>query len=448
MDLNITLPVTFYLGIILIFICCKIDMEKCCCLVLISSVFLGVSFVNILGNSIIVYHVCSLVLFIKFFRRKVKCREKFIIKKEKIGSLYFFLIYCFFSIFVVCFRETTLVSAVDPGTELSHFKFQQFTQYMYLFHAFVMMYMIYRLLQDGDITMDKLWKCIDIMYLTVVIIGFIQLFVPVDIFNFFLKNDANGAVRQSAMLGNIKIVRIDSTFPESSMLTVFLVPILAVYIYDISKKVTLKKVLFVICGLLIEILNQSSSFIIGIAAFVAGLFMINIVRIKNDRQTIKVNKKKLSVVLIIVFSVLFVFKDLIMSSLILFYDKVTLQHGSGRARFGTMKGALQVFKDNPLLGLGFGTMRSMDLFSNWLGQLGIVGLLLYLVPVGLLLFRLLLRKEQEGNRFFLLIVIYNAIMFAAVPEFRFLFIWMYYAMAFYYIETTDNKQEHIIKNQT
>lgn len=439
MDLNIALPVTFYLGIILIFILYKIDIEKCCYIVLISSVFVGAAFINILGNSITVYHVCSLVLFLKFILNKIKKKNKLNLKKEKIYNLFYFLIYCFFSIFVACFiKEEIIVYGVDVGKVTAHFNFQQFTQYMYLFHAFVMMYIFYKLLSDKTMTISNCWKCIDYMYLTVICIGFIQLVLPVNIFNSIFKNDCIGSVNQKILIMNQEIVRIDATFPEPSMLTLFLVPIIGIYLYEIIEKQNFKKIIFFILGVIIELLNQASSFIIGIVSIIIGILIVQITKYTKYKKTIKIDKQKLIINCAIIFLIVYTFKNLIIKDILLFLSKLTMRHDSGMTRFQTMQLAIQAFRKNPLLGIGFGTMRSMDLFSNWLGQLGIVGMLLYLMPIGSLLINLLKQTEVESNKLFLLIFVYNIIMFAAVPEFRFLFIWMYYAMAFYWFEMKNS----------
>lgn len=445
MNLEIALPITFYLGIILIFLLCKSRIEQNCYIVFVSFVFVGMAFINILGNSIGVYHVCSLILFLKFFLDRVKKKESFFRKKEKINSLYFFLVYCFFSIFVICFREEILVYGVDPGKQIAHFSFQQFTQYMYLFHAFVMMHVFYKLLLSKTISIDKLWECIDIMYLLAVCIGFIQLFIPVKLFNFLFKNDSIGSVNQSISIMGNKIVRIDSTFPEPSMLTLFLAPIMGVYIYEIIQKQEIKKIIFVVMGVGIELLNQASSFIIGMAAAVIGILGIQILKYVKYGAVIKISKKKLIINFAGLFFILFIFKNLLVKDITLFLNKLTIRHDSGIIRFRTMQLALQAFKNNPILGIGFGTMRSMDLFSSWLGQIGIMGLVLYFVPVGFLSIRLLRQYKVECNKLFLLIFAYNMIMFTTVPEFRFLFIWVYYAMAFYEIEKNKKTDAVIIK---
>lgn len=442
MNLNFGLPITFGVGIFLMFFLALNKLERCCYIVIFSSVFTGIAFLYINDNSILVYHICSMVLCLKFFNQMIGQKEKILVKGENINNMLFFLIYCFFSIFVVITKEAVEIPFVEAGSGFSHFSFQQFTQYIYLLHAFVMMYMVYRLLDNRTISMNKLWKCIDYMYLAVVVIGFAQLFIPNEIYNMVLKNDANGAVDQSVTFGTIKLVRIDSTFGEASFLGVFLVPLLCMYIYEAMRKITVKNALFIICGIAIEMLNQSSTFIIGMAGFIIGLLIVVLFKKVKSKQQGEKNKSDLRRNILILASAIviaFLLKDVIKKDLNLFISKLSMQHFSGAVRFKCMSMALQAFMKNPILGIGFGTMRSMDLLSNWLAQLGIAGLLLYILPLCFLLIKLLVSGTQEGNKLFLLIAITNLIMFAAVPEFRYLFIWLYYAMAYYYLRPVKNE---------
>lgn len=435
MNLGLGFPITFGIGIILICVLCIISLEKCCYIVLFMSIFMGVAFLHIGDNSILVYHICSMIFFLKFIYQMLKQKSVFFAKGERINSMFWFLIYCFFSIFFVLIKIPVEIPSVESGdNEFSHFSFQQFTQYMYLFHSFTMMYAIYRLLDNCTISMKKIWKCIDYMYLIVIIIGFLQLLVPIELYNMILKNDANGAVYQLVSFGNRKLLRIDSTFGEPSFLGFFLVPILCMYIYEAIHKITVKNTIFIVCGIIIEMQNQSSTFIIGMGAFIIGLFIIEIFKSLKNKQQLKISKQNVQSVLIVLVAMVvicFLFKDFIKKDLDVFVRKLSMQNTSGMERFSTMFMALQAFRKNPVLGVGFGTMRSMDMLSNWLGQLGIFGVLLYIFPVSFILVKLLVYGTMESNKLLLLILVSNVIMFAAVPEFRFLFIWLYYAMAFF-----------------
>ena len=88
---------------------------------------------------------------------------------------------------------------------------------------------------------------------------------------------------------------------------------------------------------------------------------------------------------------------------------------------------------NKLFGVGFGTVRSTDLFSTLLINVGIVGLIiftfLFLYPV----FKLKTLNNEIRAIKLSLIFVYIAMMIA-VPEFSYLSSWLFLGVSYYYIK--------------
>ena len=108
-----------------------------------------------------------------------------------------------------------------------------------------------------------------------------------------------------------------------------------------------------------------------------------------------------------------------------FFDKMS--SGSGIERSGNIYDNLLYWYDldfwHMLVGIGFGYIRSTDLFTTLLVNIGAIGLFLWIIFT-LKNFKIRLRKENDfyTNAILLLMFITSMI---SVPEFSFLSMWMF-----------------------
>ncbi len=113
-------------------------------------------------------------------------------------------------------------------------------------------------------------------------------------------------------------------------------------------------------------------------------------------------------------------------------DKVTAENPSGAGRFASFLTSWEYFLDlplaNQLFGIGYGYIRSTDLLSTSLVNLGIIGFLLttciFIYPVVKLG-----RTEREVGIKASLIVIFVTMIFSK-PNFAFLSIWLFLGIAY------------------
>ena len=122
-------------------------------------------------------------------------------------------------------------------------------------------------------------------------------------------------------------------------------------------------------------------------------------------------------------------------------DKVTAENQSGASRFANFLTSWEYFLDlplaNQLFGIGFGYIRSHDLVSTVLVNLGIVGFLLttwiFIYPVVKLG-----RTQREIGIKASLIVIFVTMIFSK-PDFAFLSIWLFLGIAYNEIKRRAEK---------
>jgi hypothetical protein len=122
-------------------------------------------------------------------------------------------------------------------------------------------------------------------------------------------------------------------------------------------------------------------------------------------------------------------------------DKVTAESQSGAARLGSFLTGWEYFLDlpvaNQLFGIGYGYIRSTNLLSTLLVNLGILGFLLttllFIYPA-----IKLGRTEREVGIKASLIVTF-VVMIASKPSFSFLSIWLFLGIAYNEIKKRDEK---------
>lgn len=222
-------------------------------------IFQLLSFVNLKGNSIYVYHVAAFILLIKMI---IRYRSHLTLPLPTI--ILIFIIYCGISILFPIF--TSGVSIINVNNQLSTVKFstQQISQYMYLLFAVLIMSVTFKLLKEGIISENTIFDIFNIQYWIAIILGIVQIFSPNDNYNALFRNGVNSPVFQLNSLGQ---VRMASTFSESSMFMLFLVPILCVYIWQWLFTKNISLLIKILAGIYAGIESESSSFYLGIILF-------------------------------------------------------------------------------------------------------------------------------------------------------------------------------------
>lgn len=223
--------------------------------------------------------------------------------------------------------------------------------------------------------------------------------------------------------GNIQGTRLYGPCVEASMLCYYLVPsLLLVWINEKN----IVDYIFLILGCMIGFMTYSSTFIIGLLSCIILLMIINMNRIINAKVTFKkciIFVSCLTAILIF-FVVDYELIDKIFTMLI---DKINGNNSSGIERWSSFKIMSLIGLENPF-GVGFGSSRSKDLFSTWLCNIGVVGMLLFFYMLIVYIKYGIKNKKLIYCLPYLVVVI---LLFISVSEPYNIFIWVLMAFGFY-----------------
>ena len=104
---------------------------------------------------------------------------------------------------------------------------------------------------------------------------------------------------------------------------------------------------------------------------------------------------------------------------------------------------LEIFSRHWLAGIGYGTLRSLDLLSTMLCSEGIIGFMLYVIPV--LRSSLRIFFNMSNRAVMLYVIVYNAIMFISVTEIALPYVWIAYAIMFYVLTDNGSQRRYTIE---
>ncbi len=224
----------------------------------------------------------------------------------------------------------------------------------------------------------------------------------------------NGSLFQTLQLGDFSVQRLKSLVGEPSM---YAYSMLAYWIYALhtGRK---KLAIFYFVTLL---LSMSTTMVVGVLMY--GMYWIY-----------KYGKVKNIVFLgIVIFAVIILFNDIVYD----FVDKMLLakmymENASGEERGGNIINALIIFANSPLplelFGWGWGTIRSTDFVSTLLINTGVVGYVLWTVAVLYPCVKQNSSYKYEGIKIILIIEYF--VMMISVPEFSYMFYWMFLGIAY------------------
>lgn len=380
-------------------------------------------------NSIVAYQVIFLFLFMRTF-------SKFQYDNYYIKHIIYFTIYCALAIVWSLFNEDIIVLNVHDRWDYIKMSLTQFAQYFYLLIAVISMIITYTLLKQNKVNFQRIQDVIKITVIIVIFIGIIQVIIPVDIYNFLFRNTINAG--NQTMQG---IVRITSAFNEASFLAFFLCPIFCVSIYNLSNNFNILDFIIAVGGFYITIMNNSSSFYLGLFVGILCLVFSKLyIYFFRHKKRIKRNRLAMVILVILLGVGIFAFySDRLSEAFIIVTQKINGEGISGNSRSYALTYHLDIFKEHFFIGVGYGTIRSYDLFSTWLAELGIIGFSLYFIPIIKILYKLIKIDTYESNGLFLLLIVSNVILLSSVPEPYFVFYWIYYGMAVYYVQCNEVK---------
>lgn len=369
-------------------------------------------------NTVQLYQLLWLVLAIKMI---LSCLET---KTSLYKPWIWFLSFCFCSIALAIFPTDALV--INPDNELTNvrFSFQQLTQWGYLFIAVTTVWFVAHGLKERFIQVRDVFKALDVGLVLVLSVAFLQFALPADAVTELFRNSAHVSFIHEGS-------RVSSTFSEPSMLSAFLVPMTALHCVRMISAPSLFSFVLIVLSAIIAILSQSSSALIGFAVLAVVLVGLTLSQLKNGRIApigILCLTLGMFILLILIFGGVF---DRAVGLLI---EKLRAENISGIDRGFSMDLHWRAFLEHMFVGVGWGTVRSKDLLTTWLAELGITGFTLFLFPFLKILLRLCgLSNERAEDRFsvFSYLVVAVAILFVSVSEPYYLSFWIIAGTGYY-----------------
>lgn len=214
--------------------------------------------------------------------------------------------------------------------------------------------------------------------------------------------------------GNVQGDRLYGPCIEASMLCYYLVPVIFVIL---QSKPKIWDYFFVAMAIIVGALTMSSTFLVGMFL----LILCAIPSIVSSLRGKHSSEYWLVVMLIPLLAVILLalFGREISDIFVAFIDKLHQKSESGMIRATTFKELTLLGLQYPL-GLGFGSSRGNDLFSTWLCNAGVVGMLIFFAFMVKYIVTAVREKRLLQALPFVVTVI---LMMISVPEPYNLFVW-------------------------
>lgn len=388
------------------------------------------------NNSVLFYHIIFLILVMKYFFQalpSIRFKTRQTSKTNVSPMLWVFVIYCALTIPLAGLHTDTIVLNIENEYAFVKPAFQQVTQYLYLLIGFIACIVTNGMLQRHKSSSKTILRIIDYSYLAVMLLALLQKVIPADTISILYRNSVNTSYAFDG-------ARISSTFQEPSMLSLFMTPMFCVYLWRVLKEFSMKNVLYLGLGTIVISLNQSSSFFVGLFASIFAFILIKISTSAHISTTNLTLRQALKVLIATTLCVIFAFAfwGQISAVIQVFLSKLQGEGVSGSVRAYAALHHFHVFLEHPLFGVGYGTVRSYDLLTTWLAQIGLLGFLLYAIPVVALCVRLLKVNTDTAKVYFIIIVAYNAILMVSTSEIAYFLIWVVYGASYHEITNAEN----------
>lgn len=330
-------------------------------------------------------------------------------------------------------NSNILVMNVDGIIDVLKFSKENITQFMYLIFCFVTYWFIKDKLNYERGLIEKSLKVYFWGAFIICLLGIYQIISSE--LNFPFDQLFRSGIHKLSQKG-----RMYSVASEPSMFAFYTVPTMALLLFSSDIIKGLRQKILIIILFISSVFSTSSTFLFGILVFILLFIKRNFIRLNITKKNLKYIKWfsiiavfSIPLLIIIISNNDFVYEVLIQGTI----DKILIKNISGIERFESFILMIKATFNSPLLGLGFGSSRSKDLFSTWLANTGIIGLgffILYIINIYRNLnkaYRLSGVLVIEGYIYFIAILVLCA--FVSVPEPYFLFIWINFSIIESYI---------------
>lgn len=355
----------------------------------------------------------------------------FIYKKNRYAlHLFIVLFLCIFAYYIIsqisCYlfdvKLNKSLILITENTLKSTFRTSHLTQHLYMMPGlltFIYIYFFYE---------NKYEKYIIYGLYLLVFYGFFEWIIffifrtPIEVFsNRTFGDGASGSLIQTITVAGFNILRFKSLTGEPSMYAFSVLPYLSLFFY--KKKFFLSLIIFISL-----MLSTSSSAIIGLIIIV---IFYTFGELKKISKSLKISKKfVVFITFLIIFLIISInFLNDLFQSLFL---KLNLENTSGLIRYFRFYNHLEFWKNlnwvNKIFGVGFGTIRSTDMFTTLLVNTGLLGLFFYIIIFLIPLLKL--NNDDENKGFKIGLVILLIVTLSSVPEFSYLSLWIFVGLSY------------------
>lgn len=399
MEINVlfylVLPITLYLTI-------NKKINYLFYFLIFSSFFTATSLINFNGTSFSFPFIIGVFFIIKNIVLLILKKFKLKIKLNK--YLFLFYLFCFFSLFsplyierdfYVIYQDSTFgIYNPDFTIILKHYIYITYCMCVYFFTNIYI-----NNINDEKREIENILK---ILKFTVIILFFIcvyqfvsyKLNLPFD--EIFRMNPSSN----SQPHGNF--LRISGPNIEPSMFAITLIFLLNIFWFMKEKFLSF---LLLIMG----ILSTSSSFVIGV------LIILIITLLRKRKKEIKV-LILLGIIVLIIFIILIGIYPEAFKLFLEIIDKVQGKGVSGSDRSKSMLEHFRIGIEHPFFGIGYGVARSKDLLTTWLANIGMIGVIFFILS---------LIKNIKNNFIAYGVISCFFIEFISVSEPYFLYLWIF-----------------------
>lgn len=405
--------ITSYIALLLVVVTAFLPIRKAYAVLILCAPLTTIAIIGIENNNILIYHLIWLVFTIKFLVVVIQNGHKLNL------ALVPFLLVTALSIPLAVINGDTMVVNVNSQFAYVKLSFQQITQWLYLLIAISTAIESELLLREGYIDKEYVLKFLDIGMFVVLGLALLQLVVPADVFTTYFRNSVHAGYTH---VGG----RISSTFQEPSMLSLYLLPLVAMHLKRLISSPNVKSVILIALSLYVCVLNNSSAAFLGLIVAVTFVIFVEVKAMFTERFS---GVKVLCLLFFVLMVLAMLNSGLFSENIDHMIEKVNGGGVSGAERLLWIEHTWNVFLTHPFIGIGWGTTRCAVIVC-WLSELGIVGCLFIFVPLLVLAARLWKGKGLSHELLAYIVTVLALYVFVS-SEIYYLTLWIVIGLAMY-----------------
>lgn len=356
----------------------------------------------------------------------------FMIGKKRSGTKYSILLLLFVLVSLVSllypkwFSQGTIVKTpLSDDYMQMYFSYQNVTQYLYLLFGYMMYLCTIKYFDIFGMNEKKLINLFRITLMVIIFLGVLQFLTSVNFFNSIFRNDFH---HNDQFVGNR--VRISSVTMEPSVLSLFIAPTFIGLLINFMKEFNKIDLIILLATLLVSIQNNSSSFWIALLVFCSFKIFTGIFKFRMTYKRLIF----IIVAILMIFLFIILFRDKINFIFSTLIDKATGNNDSGSVRKYDFFYHLGIFRKFFITGVGYGSVRTKDLFTTYLCDVGLLGFLPFIGYIVNVLYKLIKIKDTFGQTMFGIVFSTVLVLMISVPEPYYLYIWIYFGISDYLIQ--------------